>query len=70
VSVQALMVPSTCGACGAEMHTGVTLSFRDGPVEDDRQVLFYSLTIEILGGCEHADEVRDTRVLRTDPESV
>lgn len=64
------MGSANCGVCGAEIRTGVTLGFRDGPMEGDKQVLFYTLTIEPLGGCEHADTLRDERILRPDPDSL
>jgi hypothetical protein len=49
-----------CPACREDIHVTFTISLREGAVENGRQIIHLGLAdLEIVGGCEHAERVRD-----------
>jgi hypothetical protein len=57
-----------CPACGEDIHTTFTLAVRDGTVEDGRQIIHVRLSeLEFVGGCEHAERMRDEVTIQVDP---
>lgn len=57
---QTILQYVACPECGSNMTTSMVITVREAAEEDGRLQFYYGLKdMEIIGGCEHAEELRE-----------